>query len=163
MVVGYSDTDYGMNRFAVAGQPITRRSVSGFTFMINGTPVIWQSKKQPVMARSTDDAEYIGLATTASNGLWLRKLVGEIIGLFEPMQIFGDNMAALRHIDTPGSINRSKHVDICYQFVLDRALRHDLKFRYVTSAENVADVFTKALTGAVFAKLRSFLFSKKGV
>ena len=163
LVVGYSDTDYGMNRFAVAGQPITRRSVSGFTFMINGTPVIWQSKKQPVMARSTDDAEYIGLATTASNGLWLRKLVGEIIGLFEPMQIFGDNMAALRHIDAPGSINRSKHVDICYQFVLDRALRNDLKFGYVPSAENIADVFTKALTGAVFAKLRSFLFSKKGV
>jgi len=161
-VVGYSDTDYGMDRFAVAGQPITRRSVGGFTFLINGTPVIWQSKKQPVMARSTDDAEYVGLATTASNGLWLRKLLGEITGRFEQRQIFGDNTAALGHIEAPGSINRSKHVDICYQFVLDRALRHDLKFGYVLSTENVADLFTKALSGAAFLKLRSMLFSKKG-
>lgn len=114
------------------------------------------------MARSTDDAEYVGLATTASNGLWLRKLLGEITGRFEQMQIFGDNTAALGHIEAPGSINRSKHVDICYQFVLDRALRHDLKFGYVSSTENVADLFTKALSGAAFLKLRSMLFSKKG-
>ena len=92
----------------------------------------------------------------------MRKLIGEITGRFEPIQIFGDNSAALTHIESPGSINRSKHVDICYQFVLDRALRNDLKFGYVSSTENVADMFTKALSGTVFMKLKSMLFSKKG-
>ena len=155
--IGYSDSDYGNDRYAAAYQPVNRRSVSGFSFMINGTPTVWQSKKQAVMARSTDDAEYIGLATASSTGLWIRKLLGEITGSFEPIIIFGDNLAALKHIESPGSINRSKHIDIAYQFVLDRALRNDLKFQYVMSSENVADIFTKPLSVTLFTKLRTFL------
>jgi len=155
--VGYSDSDYGNARFSVENQPVNRRSVSGFVFLVNGTPVTWQSKKQAVMTRSTDDAEYIGLANSASSGLWLRKLLGEMNGQFETITIFGDNTAALKHIDTPGSINRSKHIDIAYQFVLDRALRNDLKFKYVPSSDNIADIFTKALGATAFLKLRGLL------
>ena len=158
-LVGYSDSDYGNARFTLEDQPVSRRSVSGFVFLINGTPVAWQSKKQAVMARSTDDAEYIGLATSASTGLWLRKLLGEMNGIFEPLTIYGDNTAALKHIECPGSINKSKHIDIAYQFILDRALRNDLKFKYVPSSENVADIFTKALGAALFLKLKGMLGS----
>ena len=156
-VIGFSDSDYGNSRFSLDDQPVNRRSVSGFAFLINGTPVCWQSKKQAVMARSTDDAEYIGLATAASSGLWLRKLLGEMNGKFEPILIYGDNAAALKHIESPGSINKSKHIDIAYQFVLDRALRNDLKFAYVPSAENAADIFTKALGAVIFLKIRDLL------
>lgn len=156
-VIGYSDSDYGNDRYTAAHQPVNRRSVSGFSFLINGTPTVWQSKKQAVMARSTDDAEYIGLATASSTGLWIRKLIGEITGQFDPIVIFGDNLAALKHIESPGSINRSKHIDIAYQFVLDRALRHDLKFQYVMSSENMADIFTKPLSVSLFTKLRTLL------
>lgn len=155
--VGYSDSDYGNNRFSADHQPIARRSVSGYVFFINGTSVIWQSKKQAVMARSTDDAEYIGLATAASTGLWLRKLIGEMTGSFETLTIFGDNQAALKHVESPGSINKSKHIDICYQFVLDRALRNDLNFQYVCSSQNVADIFTKPIAVTLFSKLREKL------
>lgn len=109
------------------------------------------------MARSTDDAEYIDLATAASSGLWLRKLLGEMNGKFEPIMIYGDNAAALKHIESPGSINKSKHIDVAYQFVLDRALRNDLTFTYVPSAENVADIFTKALGAVLFLKMRDLL------
>eukprot|EP00798_Chlamydomonas_sp_ICE-L_P028940 gene28939-biopygen32817 len=93
-----------------------------------------------------------------SNGLWLRKLYGEMSGsVFQCMTIFGDNTATLKHIEDPVSINRSKHIDIAFQFVLDRAIRHDLKFIYVASSENTADVFTKALTFSVFSYLRNKL------
>ncbi len=91
------------------------------------------------------------MANAASTGLWLT---------FQCMTIFG-NTATLKHIDDPGSINRSKHIDIAYQFVLDRAIRNDLKFIYVPSAENTADVFTKALTATVFSYLRTKLGLKQ--
>eukprot|EP00798_Chlamydomonas_sp_ICE-L_P015044 gene15044-biopygen24097 len=157
-VVGYSDSDYANAKLPVVDETATRRSTSGFVFMSNGTPVAWQSKRQPVVARSSDDAEYIAMANAASTGLWLRKLYGEISGsVFQCMTIFGDNTATLKHIEDPGSINRSKHIDIAFQFVLDRAIRHDLKFIYVASSENTADVFTKALTFSVFSYLRNKL------
>eukprot|EP00798_Chlamydomonas_sp_ICE-L_P019084 gene19084-biopygen27952 len=136
-VVGYSDSDYTNAKLPVVDETVTRRSTSGFVFMSNGTPVAWQSKRQPVVARSSDDAEYIAI--------------------FQCMTIFGDNTATLKHIEDPGSINRSKHIDIAFQFVLDRAIRHDLKFIYVASSENTADVFTKALTFSVFSYLRNKL------
>eukprot|EP00798_Chlamydomonas_sp_ICE-L_P030355 gene30355-biopygen16224 len=157
-VVGYSDSDYANAKLPVVDETVTRRSTSGFVFMSNGTPVAWQSKRQPGVARSSDDAEYIAMANAASTGLWLRKLYGEMSGsVFQCMTIFGDNTATLKHIEDPGSINRSKHIDIAFQFVLDRAIRHDLKFIYVALSENTADVFTKALTFSVFSYLRNKL------
>eukprot|EP00798_Chlamydomonas_sp_ICE-L_P000410 gene410-biopygen143 len=157
-VVGYSDSDYANAKLPVVDETVTRRSTSGFVFMSNGTPVAWQSKRQPVVARFSDDAEYIAMANAASTGLWLRKLYGEMSGyVFQCMTIFGDNTATLKHIEDPGSINRSKHIDIAFQFVLDRAIRHDLKFIYVASSENTADLFTKALTFSVFSYLRNKL------
>ena len=97
------------------------------------------------------------MATTASTGLWLRKLLGELAGSAKPMVIHGDNEAALKHVNSPGSINRTKHVDIMHQFVLDRAIRNDLKFVSVKSEENVADIFTKPLGPNKFPTLRSKL------
>eukprot|EP00798_Chlamydomonas_sp_ICE-L_P016736 gene16736-biopygen25671 len=131
-VVDYSDSDYANAKLPVVHETVTRRS--------------------------SDDAEYIAMANAASTGLWLRKLYGEMSGsVFQCMTIFGDNTATLKHIEDPGSINRSKHIDIAFQFVLDRAIRHDLKFIYVASSENTADVFTKALTFSVFSYLRNKL------
>ena len=106
---------------------------------------------------SSDDAEYVAMANAASTGLWLRKLYGEMSGSFKTLTIFGDNTATLKHIEDPGSINRSKHVDIAYQFVLDRAVMNDLKFVYVPSTENTADLLTKALTTSLFTYLRKNL------
>ena len=113
---------------------------------------------------SSDDAEYVAMANAASTGLWLRKLYGEMSGSFKSLTIFGDNTATLKHIEDPGSINRSKHVDIAYQFVLDIAVMNDLKFVYVSSTENTADLLTKDLTTSLFTYLRNKLgFQLKSV
>ena len=163
-VFGFSDSDYGSAKMPVADEVLTRRSVSGFVFLSNGTPVAWQRKRQPTVSRSSDDAEYIAMANAASTGLWLRKLYGEMSGSFKTLTIFGDNTATLKHIEDPGSINRSKHVDIAYQFVLDRADMNDLKFVYVPSTENTTDLLTKDLTTILFTYLRNKLgFQLKSV
>ena len=65
--------------------------------------------------------------------------------------MFCDNQAAIVHVFSPGSINRTKHVDVTHQFVLDRLTRGDLEFTYIPSAENIADIFTKALNKVLFS------------
>lgn len=157
-IEGYSDSNYANPTFSAPGETFTRRSVSGSVFLANGTPICWSSKKQVTVARSTDEAEYQAMAASASQALWLRKLLAE----FEPparvLKVFCDNMASLTHVLSPGSMNKTKHVDVQFQFVLDRLTRGDLSFEYVPSADNIADIFTKGLSRPAFEKLRSKLF-----
>ena len=156
-IEGYCDSDYA-NLFMSGKQEIlTRRSVTGFVFLVNGAPISWQSKKQITVARSTDEAEYQAMATAASQALWLRKLLAEVHPPATKLQVFCDNQAALEHVKNPGSKNKTKHVDIQHQFVLDRITRQDLNFTWIPSEENTADMFTKALRRDSFVKLREKL------
>ena len=53
-LIGYSDADWG-------GDGDDYKSTSGFCFEIGGTLVSWRSRKQPCVALSTTEAEYIAL------------------------------------------------------------------------------------------------------
>lgn len=158
-IIGYSDSDYANFTLPEPGETLTRRSVTGFVFLANGTPVSWQSKKQVTVSRSSDEAEYQAMATAASQALWLRKLLAEIEPPAQILNMFCDNTAALAHVHTPGSINKTKHVDVQYQFVLDRQTRGDLSFAYIHTSLNLADIFTKGLTRVPFERLRALLLN----
>ncbi|KAJ3529254.1 hypothetical protein NM688_g7878 [Phlebia brevispora] len=66
-LIGYSDADWG--------QALTdRRSVSGFAFLFAGDAITWSSKKQPTVALSTMEAEYLALSHASREAIWLRSL-----------------------------------------------------------------------------------------
>lgn len=79
LVEGYSDANW-------AGDKNSRKSTSGFIFMLNGGPISWCSKKQPTVALSSTEAEYIALTLAAKEATWLRLLLTEL-GLLQPDQI----------------------------------------------------------------------------
>jgi len=62
LITGYSNTDYASCRD-------TRRSVSGYVFLLNGCAISWLSKKQNSVSTSTTESEYMALATTARQAL----------------------------------------------------------------------------------------------
>ncbi|KAL1955953.1 hypothetical protein VTO42DRAFT_7938 [Malbranchea cinnamomea] len=53
------------------------RSTGGHLFYIGNknSPVSWSSRKQPWVAQSTTEAEYIAMADAAKQGIWLRHLL----------------------------------------------------------------------------------------
>lgn len=67
---GFTDADFASQT--------DRHSISGFAFRYNGGAISWSSKKQPLVALSTTEAEYIAGTHAAKEAIWLRWLVGEI-------------------------------------------------------------------------------------
>jgi hypothetical protein len=72
-LVGYSDSD-------PAGDINDRKSTMGFTFFFNNNLISWCSEKQGGVATSSCKAEYIVAAAATCQGVWLTRLVGELIG-----------------------------------------------------------------------------------
>lgn len=63
---GYSDADW-------AGCQDTRRSTSGYCFLLANGVISWSSKKQQFVALSSTESEYMALAKAAAEAIWLRK------------------------------------------------------------------------------------------
>jgi len=70
-LVGWTDSNWGQD-------PDDQHSVSGFAFNVAGGCISWLSKKQSTVATSLVEAEYVALATTTKEAIWLRTLLEEL-------------------------------------------------------------------------------------
>lgn len=151
-ISGFSDSDWGQE---MPG----RKSIGGFVFKFGGAAISWQSKKQPVVAQSTVEAEYIALANAVREALWFRKfevprgLPGETFGIV----IGEDNQGCISLSEDRIVNNKSKHIDVRYQLIMDNVRKGIIKIVYVGTTEMVADIMTKALHFSLFQRFRKML------
>ena len=139
-LMGFCDADY-------AGDTDTRRSTSGYVFLLHNGAISWQSKRQQTVAASTTEAEYMAAAAAVKEALWLRKLLLDFGMDVGTVCIMADNQSALKLLRNPVTSARSKHIDVVYHFARERVLRKEVSFQYISTDKMLADVLTKALTG----------------
>lgn len=145
-LTGYSDADWG-------GDQATRRSTSGYIFMMGGGPVSWCSKRQATVALSSCEAEYIALTQATKEAVWLRLLLAEFgVPDAAPTRILADNQGAMALAKNPGFHTRTKHIDIQYHFVRQEIGRKRVELEFVGSEDMLADCLTKALPAKAFKK-----------
>jgi hypothetical protein len=68
-----------------------------------------------------------------------------------------DNESEIRMADNPVEHNRTKHIDIWYHFLRDHQQKRDIEISYVSTHNQLADIFTKPLDEKTFSKLRNEL------
>ena len=56
--------------------------------------------------------------------------------------------------DNPVKYSRTKHIDIRYHFLRDHQQKRDIEIAYVSTHNQLADIFTKPLDEQTFTKLR---------
>ena len=148
---GMTDSDY-------ANCPDSRCSVSGYVFTLGAGAISWSSRKQPTVATSSCEAEYMATCHATKEAVWLRALL-LAMGLAQPQatSISADNRGALVLTEDPSFHARSKHIDVQYHFTRERVEAGDVTFKYVRSGDNLADIFTKPLNTKPFQRLRRSL------
>jgi hypothetical protein len=132
-----------------AGDVDTRRSTSGAR-----APIARMSKLQPVIAVSSMEAEYIAAFYAMQEIIWIKGLMGELgLDYRDPITLLIDNQSAIKLATNPVYHKRSKHIDIKYHWIREKvALKNLVKIKYIKSADNTADMMTKALVGELHVK-----------
>jgi hypothetical protein len=137
-LIGYVDADGASQEH--------RHAISGYVFLVDGGAVSWSSKKQELVTLSTTEAEYVAATHAAKEGLWLRRLIGEVFEpLTKPTTLYGDNQSAIALTQDGHYHARTKHIDIRYHFIRYVIEAGSIRLIYCPTENMTADALTKAL------------------
>jgi hypothetical protein len=143
-VEAYCDSDF-------AGDPDTRRSVTGFVIFFCGVAVAWRSKAQKLVTLSSSEAEYVALTDCIKDIIFVRNLLQSIQWKIQgPIVVHVDNIGAIFIANNFSAEGRTKHIDTRLHFIRDLIEQEIVTIKYVRSHDNVADIFTKNVDGATF-------------
>jgi len=137
LITGYSDANYASCRN-------TRRSVSGYVFLLNGCAISCLSKKQNSVSTSTTKSEYMALATTARQALCYINGLSQL-GFTIPVELKADNTSSINLAKNPINNPKTKHIDVSYHFTREHLIHKSFTLSYVPTGENLADIMTKDL------------------
>jgi hypothetical protein len=137
-VVGFVDSDG-------SGDLDGLKSTGGYVFEVNGGPVLWGSKKQSCVATSTVQAEFIASSTAVKEATWLRGLMSELDIPVWKVRLHCDSTGCIANLKNPVNSKYTKHLAIAFHHAREDVIHGNIDLKYIPSAENVADIFTKAL------------------
>lgn len=141
-LTGFSDPDW-------ASDVDKRCSCTGYVFKLSSGAVSWSSKRQPTVAFSSTEAEYLALSATLQEAIWLKSLGQEIDPDFEivPIKIGCDNQSALALTKIDGFRARSKYIDVRHHYIRDKLDDGMIVLKHVPTENMVVDSLTKAVPG----------------
>lgn len=131
-----------------------RRSCSAYVILMSNGPISWYSHRQPIIALSSTEAEYIALSDCTKHLLWLRKLTNELEKECSTTVINVDNESTIKLSKSDQYSSRTKHIDVRYHHVRELITSGTVKVQYVNTKLNVADSLTKAVTAEKTAYCR---------
>jgi hypothetical protein len=145
---GNSTTDFNITAFSDsswADDVDTAKSTAGYLVKLNNSMISWKSYKEPVVALSSAEAEYVALTPAIQELLWLHGLLFELgFNTKETPTIFDDNQSAIAIASNPVHHQRTRHIALRYHFIRDHILKNNVSIQYIHTKLQEADTLTKA-------------------
>ena len=155
-LVCFSDSDY-------AGDPDSRRSVSGYVLFAMGVPIVWRSQGQKSVTLSSSEAEWIAMSEAVKDIMFLVQLLQSMsIPVRLPVTVRVDNIGAIFMAKNASTTGRTKHVDVRTKFVREFQEDGKITIIFVKSEDNHANILTKNITGDLQDKHAGVLTCRKG-
>ena len=133
-------------------------SCSGAVFMYYGCIFHWFSKMQRSVTLSSAEAEFFGAMMAARDVIFIRELLTDLSLMSDgPSLIYSDSKSAVDMTYDPVAFKKTKHVLRAAEFLRDLVTRRVITFTHVMGTRMPADIFTKAVSRAVFMELLRLL------
>jgi hypothetical protein len=161
----YVDADFaGLWNPDEAQDPTTLKSRTGYVITFCGCPVLWASKLQTEISLSTIEAEYIALSQAMRDLIPMKNLLLElaaVTGLELSQTIthstsFEDNKGCVDLVKSPKMRPRTKHIALKYHHFRSH-IGKDIIIKWISTEDQLADIFTKSMTEEKFQRLRKEL------
>jgi len=134
-IEGFCDTDW-------AGCRHTRKSTSGGMLAIGKSVMKSWAKTQTVIATSSGEAEYYGLAKGSAEALGLQSLCKDLGILVSNIHMWVDSSAAKAVACRVGA-GKLRHVEVAHLWIQSQVQKKKLKIKKIKGTENPADILTK--------------------
>ncbi|GKG12059.1 hypothetical protein Tco_0346296, partial [Tanacetum coccineum] len=122
--------DYGITYMHNGGNKIHGFSDSSY---YGKSPISWSTQKQATVALSSCESEFIAATATATQALWLKRLLSKLTHTQEEkITIQVDNKSAIALKKNPVFHGRSKHIDTKYHFIRECVKREDIQVEFVS-------------------------------
>lgn len=132
------------------------QSISGFCFSLSSGLISWSAKQQGLVTLSTCEAESMAACEAAHELVWLCILLAAInFHQHVVSPLLCNNNGTVVFSEDPSFHSQMKHMPTQYYYLREHAADGVLQLHCVTSKDNVADAFTKALPRPAFEALRN--------
>ncbi|SOV06971.1 uncharacterized protein UDID_17983 [Ustilago sp. UG-2017a] len=133
------------------------KSSSGLAVFVCGNLVAWKSALQRCTALSAVEAEFVATTEAAWEVLFFEHLfraIGMDVGI---PTIFSDNTGTIQVSKDPAQHWKLKHIDTKYHFIRDNVQDRKVRIKYINTADNLADLFTKLVGKTTLLRTRQGL------
>eukprot|EP00253_Pinus_taeda_P005839 PITA_05839 len=135
-----------------------RKSTSGYVFHMSSRAISWASKKQPIVALSTAEAEYVAATAAACQAFWMRRMLRSLgQEQAKGTVIYCDNSSAIALSKNSVFHKRTKHIDTRFHYIRELVNNGEIVLVHCKTQEQVADILTKPLGQKSFEFLRKCL------
>ena len=87
--------------------------------------------------------------------MWTRAFLKEVgFPQLTPTIMFEDNKSTIAMIEKPGNGNKTKHIDIRYNFIREQVLKKAIVMQHLGTKDMTSDPLTKGLSRVPFLHLR---------
>lgn len=114
----------------------TRWSTIGYVVFLGQNPILWQSKKQGGVSRSSTEVEYKALANAATDMAWVRLILKDLhVFLHSPPLLHCDNISTLALCSNPIFHTQIKQLDTDFHFVREIVQKGNLQVEYISTID----------------------------
>eukprot|EP00253_Pinus_taeda_P028962 PITA_28962 len=135
-----------------------QKSTSSYVFHMGSGAISWAYKKQPIIALSTAEAEYVVATAATCQAVWMRRMLRSLCeGQVKATVIFCDNSSAIALSKNSVFHKKTKHIDTKFQYIRELVNNGKIVLQHCRTQGQVADVLTKPLGQKSFEFLRKCL------
>ena len=161
IISGFADATF-------ADDITTRRSHTGYVFLLNGAAISWCSRQQDKAANSSTEAEFRSYNSAGREALWLRKLEYDFMSIAEqnsthaPTMIYDDNESCIKWLKNNCLHQKTKHIETAVLSIREQVNEFkQLDVSPVKTDQQIADVLTKSLAPRHHWSLTKYLLGEQ--